>query len=253
MSEPSWDSTTPIAAPVTAQVPASEPTWEGTQDIQDVAGTPAQTALGLGERALQGLISRPGAAYLEKTLSEYGVPGLSPKEQALREEASPWLGGAAEAVGLIAPTVLTGGEAPLYTQAGLLDKIGKGATAVTGLGGKGASLGSRILGKGIAGAAENAAFAAGDVGSQIINGKSPSDAIETAIPYVTLASVIGGAGGLVFGGVPELWSASGAPEKVAQLMNTIKPASALAPEEGDWHLAGQGQYAFRDGVVYGSP
>lgn len=168
---------------------------------------------------------------LERGASALGVPGISPEDQAGRAAANPWIHGGAETVGLVAPAVASMGlssatraglevpgaisagvnAAKAYSQAGVLGDIGKGAAAAIGLGDKGAGIASRIGSTAVAGAVENALFSAGDVGSKIINGQDPAEAVQTAIPYLGLSAAIGAGIGGGLGGVSELWQATHGP------------------------------------------
>ena len=184
--------------------------------------TPGQTAIALGEKFARGLIG-PVAPAIERGL------GVSPesmmgREKALEEE-HPFLGGAAEFTGFAAPLIgslgmsavaRAGLEAPeaisagvkalnKYSQAGVLTNAGQKVAALTGLGGEGAGLLSKIGSHVVQGAVENALYTAGDIGSQIIMGQNPNEAAEAAIPAMGLSAVLGGALGGGFGVAGEAW------------------------------------------------
>ena len=193
--------------------------------LQARAGTPGQQALSLVEGAAKGLAG-PIATGAERVLSEAGVPGLTPLEQEERAAANPITHGVGEAGGLLVPALFTAGtsaagraalEAPEaasllskaagFTQGELLSQVGKAAATALGLAPEGAGVINRIGSHVVSGAIENALFSAGDIGSKIINGQSPEEAIETALPYVGLSALAGGVLGAGFGSAPELWKA----------------------------------------------
>lgn len=192
-------------------------------------GTLGQQALTIGEGVAKG-VAGPLATGAEALLSKAGVPGLSPSEQAGRESENPILSGASEALGFVGPGIATGGLSALaraglkapeaarlagkaiesYSQSGVLSKIGSLAEKMApsfGIGGQGAGIVSKIGSGVVRGVAENAAFQMGDETSKLING-DPSASVETAIPHIGMAALIGGSLGGGAGAVSSLWKAT---------------------------------------------
>lgn len=163
-------------------------------------GTPGQQALTAVEGGAKGLLG-PIATAGEAYLSQHGVPGLTPEDQAGRQAANPFIHGGAEA------TTFVGGALAGTGEAALLGEIGEGARALTGLGGEGASTISRIAASGVKTGAEMAALQAGDEVSKSIN-QDPSQSLGTAAINIGLSGIMGGAGGTVLGAVSPLFKAS---------------------------------------------
>lgn len=214
-------------------------------------GTPVQQGITALEGVARGALSAPIAAAGEAVLSRAGVPGLSPAEQAGRQQANPWESGGTEALGLAGPAIASAGlssaaraglEIPEAittgakllaenTQGGLLEKAGKAAepiAAAMGIGGPGAGVLGKIGSGIVRGAVENGLFQAGDEASKLING-DPTESVQSAIPHVGGAALIGGLLGGGAGAISSLWKATyGA--KTGELLNAI--ASRVGGIEG---------------------
>lgn len=200
MADPTWDQTTPAAPALTQSVTASgaTPTWDNTQDAEDKYGTPGQMALTAVEHGAKGFAG-PIATGAEKLASMAGVPGLTPADQAGREETNPWTAGMSEAGGL-GVGILTGtGEAKLMTAAG------EGAAKLAGLATPASKL-ARIGAGALKGAVETALYQGGDEISKRIN--DPNLAMSSAISHIGLSGLIGAAGGGLLGTISPLWSAA---------------------------------------------
>lgn len=156
-------------------------------------GTPLETLKAGAEGVAQGFLG-PVAPAVETGL------GISTKEAIKgREKANPWTHGLSEAGGFIGGALTGTGEAAL------LAKAGEAGSSALRLGGEGAGLVNRIGSAAVKGAIENSLFSAGDIGSQIVLGRDPGEAMQTALPYLGLSAIIGGAAGSALGGVGELW------------------------------------------------
>lgn len=86
------------------------------QALQDQYGHGEQQIKAGLEGALRGVITAPGAAYLEKSL------GVDPKDILNRQEANPWTAGLSEAAGFAGSSLI-----PVVGQAGLIGKVGNAA------------------------------------------------------------------------------------------------------------------------------
>ena len=156
-------------------------------------GTPLEQLKTGAEGVAQGVLG-PLAPALETGL------GISTKEAIkARQEANPWTHGISEGVGFLGGALTGTGEAAL------LEKAGVAGTKALGLGAEGAGVAGRIGSAAVKGAIENSLFSAGDIGSQIVLGRNPQEAVETALPYLGLSAVIGGVAGGALGSVSELW------------------------------------------------
>lgn len=253
-----------IAQPPTNQMqqPQVDNTPPGLDDFikdeanQEKYGSTSQQALAGIEGAAKGLAG-PIATGAERALSEAGIPGLTPEDQRGREEANPFTHYGTEAVGLIAPALLTGG-ASLGAKAGV-EGAAAALPALKAI--EGASLGgvlSRIgetvapnLGEGvlaksasgiIRGAIENMAYQSGDEMSKAIMQDPHQDTASVAAD-LGIAGLAGGALGGALGSVSPLWKAA-SETKVGQelanfkgqLLNRIdnpEPVKALTQELAD--------------------
>ena len=211
------------AVPSTAPAPDASPPpgaipVEQFQSEEDAYDTPVQQAKAIVEGLGKGLA---GALFTkgEKLL------GVNPKEVEKRAEAHPIFHYGAEAVGLIAPAIISGGvsaearagleaaelapeaistasKLAEFTQAGMLGRAGTAAAEALGL--KGAAATAVKLGT------ENALLAAGDELSKSINNNP--DTIQTAAINVGLSGLLGVGAGYGLGKVSELWKAKVGPE-----------------------------------------
>jgi hypothetical protein len=211
-------------------------------------GTPAQQTLAGVEALGQGLVG-PVSPMVEAALTDYGVPGLSPEEQLKRARANPITHYAAEAAGLVAPAVLSGGASVLaklgipgaeavlkgvtaaneFTQAGVLEKAGEAAKALTGL--EGAGLLKGVVGGMVSGATQMAILQSGDEITRMIQ-NDPDQSVQSAVASIGLQSLIGAAAGGVFGSFSPLWRATfgkSASQKSGDFAATLR----LLADQGD--------------------
>lgn len=214
-------------------------------------GTPGQQALTGVEGLAKGLVSSPVVALGERALTGMGFSGFTPEDQAGRESANPITSGATETLGLVGPAVASFGASAAaraglelpeaigagakylaeHTQGGVLEKIGKAAepyAAAMGVGGPGSGVLGKIGSAAVRGAVENAAFQTGDETAKLING-DPNESVQTAIPHVGGAALIGGILGGGIGSISSLWRAT-AGAKAGELLNAV--ASRVGGIEG---------------------
>src|SRR4051812_27445250 len=85
-----------------------------------------QQALTAVEGAAKGLLG-PLATGAERALHEAGVPGISPQDQALRQEASPYIHGGSEAVSFLGGALAGVGLPSVLSKAGALGAEAVGA------------------------------------------------------------------------------------------------------------------------------
>lgn len=175
-------------------------------------GTLGQQGLAAVEGLGKGLAG-PLATLAEKKL---GVKG---EDIEARAEENPVTHYGAEAVGLVAPALLTEGTSllPKLTQAGVLEKAGSLASKALGV--EGASKVAVKMG------VENALFTLGDEVSKAINGNPNS--IETAAMHVGLSGLLGAGIGAPLGKVSELWTSKLGPkaeEFVKDFTDSLKMA-----------------------------
>lgn len=190
--------------------------------MQDFDSLPddAQTYGGIGQTIGAGVegvgrgIAGPIFTGGEEVLSQAGVPGLDAISRSARESQHPWVSGAGEGLGLVTGALTGTGEAAV------LGKIGEAASGLgeaAGIGGKGAGIIAKIGSSAVKGAAENAAYQLGSDASNAIN---DPNSIQSAIPNMGLAAIIGGSLGAAGGTVGSLWKATAQP-KLAALLTTI--------------------------------
>lgn len=192
-------------------------------------GTTGQQILTAAEGFSKGLAG-PLATGAEAILHKAGVPGISPEEQAARAQVNPVTHGASEIIGFVAPAIATAGAsaaaragvagagaletglkaASKFTQAGVIEKVGKAVepvARVVGLGGPGAGVFAKIGSSAVRGAVENGLYQVGDETSRLINA-DPNQSVQTAIANVGLSSLVGGGLGGGAGTVSALWRAT---------------------------------------------
>ena len=145
-------------------------------------------------------------------LSDAGVPGLTPEDQAQRAEQNPATSAISEMAGFGAGAALGTGEAAV------LGKIGEAAAATASSLGK-ATIASRLAIHGIRAGAEIAALQAGNEVSKSIN-QDPNQTLGSAAVNIGLAGLIGGVGGVALGGISDLWSKG--LSKADELVNDVK-------------------------------
>jgi hypothetical protein len=177
-------------------------------------GTPGQQAATAAESFGKGLL---GPVF---TKAEQALLHNAPEVQR-RAEANPVTHYGSEALGLVAPAIVSAGvsaearvalEAPeaistaaklaRFTQAGVIGKAGEAAADLLGL--EGAAATAAKMGT------ENALLAAGDELSKQVQGNP--DSIQTAAINVGLSGLLGLGAGAALGKVSELWKAKVGPE-----------------------------------------
>ncbi len=261
-SAPEPTSNQPLASATTPGEPPGLDAFIEPELNQAKYGTPSQMAITAAEGLGRG-VAGPLAPYLETKM------GVKPEDIAGRAEANPVLHGSAEAAGLIGPVVATAGTSALaklgltgaaealpliagasrFTQAGMLAKAGEGVSALTGLGGEGAGLVSKVADSAIKGAFENALWSAGSqvgdytTGSEAFKNykKDPNQAFETAMSDIKFSGLLGGLIGGVVGGVGSKFFPE-TPKIVSELDRPDmtmgeKPPVKLSPAE-EAHLGG---------------
>lgn len=172
--------------------------------LQERYGTVPQTALAAAEGAGQSLLG-PGAPALE---IESGL--TTGKDIQNRAAASPIAHGVGQAAGLVGGAI-SGDGLPA-----IMEELGAGAAATTGLGG--------IPAAAVRSGIENAVFQGSDELSKMVYG-DPDTTAQSAIANVGLSSLIGaGAGGLL-GAASPLWEAA-AGTKVGQYLSALKNKAA---------------------------
>lgn len=162
-------------------------------ESEDKYGGTGEGALAGLEGVAHGFISKPLTNLLESGLSHLGVPDIKPEDIAGREEAHPYIHGAAETVGLGAGLLTGVGEAGL---------IAKGAAKLLPKAVEAAGLLNKFRTVGIAalkGAVESGAIQAGDeIGNAMLhdNKGDQSGAWSSALSNIGMASLLGfGVGG----------------------------------------------------------
>ena len=193
-SQVNWDQDQTATAPQPAQPGQINPehvVWD-----EDKYGTPGQMALTGLEGGAQGFLG-PIATGAEELLSRAGVPGISAPERRARAETNPELFGGSEAATMLGGALTGTGEAAL------LEGIGKGASNLVT---KGAELSRmRAAGAGaLRGGLEMLGFSSGDEISNAIN-QDPGQTAGSIVAHVGLSSLLGAAGGGLFGAVLPKW------------------------------------------------
>lgn len=179
---------------------------------EDKYGSVGQQALTVAEGLGHGFAG-PVATGAEATLSKLGIPGLSPKEQALRAEANPVEHYGSEIAGFGAGALTGTGEAAV------LGDIGKAAVGA-------APVVSKIAQTGIKVGAEMAALQAGDEVSKAIN-QDPGFSLGSAAINVGLSGILGGAGGAVLGSVSPFFKKAANKLGVSRLASDFMGESAF--------------------------
>lgn len=212
------DSANSVPASIPPTNAQQDPVAAGIQQEMNEAkySTPGQMALTALEGGARGLVSSPVVSAVEGGLSKAGFDQFSPENQQGRQETNPWLHGGTETAGLVLGALTGAGEAALLSKAG---EAAAPLSAALGLGGKGAGIFSKIGSSAVRGAAENGLYQVQDEASKLIQGR-PSAMVETALPNVGLAAIIGGTFGAGAGGVSALWKAT-AGSKTASLLSSV--------------------------------
>lgn len=218
--------------------PTSPGSFDSLEDDQDKYGSTGQQLGAATEGFARGLLSRPVVAGAESVLSHAGVPHLTPEEQAGRESGNPFLSGASEVGGFTLPAIASLGSSSLaklgiegavpaikaaskFTQAGVLGEFGEAVGKLSGLGGEGSSLISKIAASGVKTGAEMAALQASDEAAKVIN-QDPNQSLGTAAINIGLSGILGGAGGSVLGAVSPLWKAGVEKAGIPKLIDEAK-------------------------------
>lgn len=198
---PSFEATQPVSEATpsfdqTQPLKETAPSFEDTSPInEDKYGSYGQQALGVGESLSKGAAGHTLTALAERGLTNAGVPGLTPEDQAGREaylkSVNPLIPMAGEAAGFGAGILSGTGEAAL------VGKLGEGAVALAHLGQSGA-LGQKLLAGATRVGSELAALSADNEVSKAINGTSKG--VGDAISNIGLAGILGAAGGGAFKG-----------------------------------------------------
>lgn len=147
----------------------------------------------IAEGAAQGLLG-PVATGVEAGLSKYGFPGLTPENQETRAKNFPLERYGSE--------VASFGLSSLYGvgEAGLVAKLGHAAVEASDL-----AKGAKLTRAAVSGGSELAAIQAGNEVSSAIN-QDPNQTLGTAAIHMTLAGVLGAAGGAALGVPGKMWS-----------------------------------------------
>lgn len=159
------------------------------------------------EGAAEGLLG-PLAPLAERAL------GVKPEDIRKRGEFNPGIKHSAEAATFMGSLLLGTGEANLIAKGGaaiekkilgtsglkLIDAAERAAQGIE------ASRGLRIGAAGARGAIEGALFGTSSELSRMVQ-EDPNQTAEHAIANIGMSAVLGGAGGLAFGAVPEAWKA----------------------------------------------
>ena len=189
----------PTSSTIPDTIPANQ--FVSQEDaLQQKYGTLPQTALAGVEGAAQSVLG-PLAPATEL------ASGLTTKEAIQgRAAASPITHGAGEAAGLI------GGALSGVGLPALMEDIGAGAAASTGLGGIPASA--------VKAAIENSVFQGSDEFSKMVYG-DPDATAQHAAANIGLSGLIGAGAGTLLGAVSPLWEAA-AGTKVGQLLTALR-------------------------------
>ena len=201
-----------------AQTPDFIPDNEFQSD-EEKYGTPEQTIAAGAEGVAKGLFG-PVA-----TAAEVASGITTPEAIRGREEQHPYVHGAGEALGFIAPALATLGSstgvqaAAKLTQAGALSALAESI----GLHG-GETLASKVGMQAASGLIDNMLLAGGDEVSKMIL-QDPNQSVQTAVAHVGLAGLLGAGAGAALGGVSKLVDAvSGS--KIGQSVANFRGAVA---------------------------
>lgn len=166
-----------------------------------------------------------GVAGPLATLAETELLGVSPEDIRRREEDFPVTAGVSEAAGLGAGLLSGAGAlgagakaAAKYSLPSVMTKAGALAAEAVGLGevAQGAKLGYKLGSEAVKQAAEMAILQSGTEAHKMII-QDPDLAAENHIANIGLATALGGAGGLAFGAISPLWTATAGPKLEAGL------------------------------------
>lgn len=220
-SDQSVDSSQPVAGNV-FDLGAQDIQTQDQVDAQKY-GTPGQQALTVAEGLGEGFVG-PVKTAVEAGLTKLGVPGLTPRDQALRSQTNPGEHFGSELTGFGAGAFTGTGEAAL------LGKAGEAAAALSGLQEAG-TLG-KIAATGIKGGAELSALQAGDEVSKAIN-QDPNQTLGSAAINIGLSGIIGGAGGAVLGSVSPFFQKSSNKLGIDKLANDFMGETRFLQDKPD--------------------
>lgn len=189
-----------------------------------------------GKTALEGAaegVLGPVAPFLEET-----ALNVKPEDIRGREEANPGLHKLGQAGGFLG-SIATG-----FGEGKLLSEAGEAAQAMTGLGGEGAGVVSRMGAAAARGAAEMGLMQAGDEASKFIK-EDPNQSAETAVANIGLSALLGAGLSAPFGAISPLWGATKGLEAEQALQDYKNGISGtvIGPEEKEAEEAlKQGNY-----------
>ncbi len=182
---------------------------------EDKYGTTGQQALTLGEGLAKGFGTNVLTAAAEKGLSALGVPGLSPKEQELREQTNPVESGLSEAAGLGIGAFTGTGEARL------LEEAGQGALKLAGVVSKPTTIVAKAAGSLLKNGIESALYGADTAAAKLVN--DPTYTAGSALAHIGLYGAIGAGAGALLGPLLPVWAKDHAAD-VEQGINGFKDA-----------------------------
>jgi hypothetical protein len=174
---------------------------------------------GTGEQIKTGLEGAASAATFGLSTGVERALGVDPEDIRGREEVNPGVHAVGEVAGLAASSLI-----PVVGEANVLREAGVGAKALTGLGKEGASIASKAAASAVQFGVETALMQGGNEISKFIS-ENPDQSAETAIANIGISGILGGAGGAIFGAVPELWRAKNA-GKVEQAIADLQSRAA---------------------------
>lgn len=159
-------------------------------------------------------------------LAEQAVFGTTPKEQLASEQNNPGWTNLGQAAGIGLSVGLGGLGAPGY-----LSEAGDLASGLTGLGGQGSNILSKVGSAAVRGAVETGIIQSSDEAAKLFM-QDPSQHAETALQNIGLASALGGAIMAPFGAVSPLWEATQKSALGKYLNSFIGRANGEVPPPG---------------------
>lgn len=188
-----------------------QPNPEELQELMDFSkySAPSEQAKAAAEGLGRGVLPFGIATGLEKMV------GVKPEDIRGREEVNPGLAGLGEFAGVAGSTLLPGG------QGRIMEELGAGAKALSGLGGEGAGLLSRAAATGIKQATEMAIMQSGHEMDRMF-AEDPTLHMQNAIADIGMSALLGGGVGALARGAGEpLWEATKG-SKLAQIVGALK-------------------------------
>lgn len=175
----------------------------------------------LGQQIITGAEGAASAATFGGSTAVERALGVPTEDIRKRREENPASHGIGQGVGLVASAFVPGlGEAEAVnalSASSVLKGIGEAAAK---LGPEGEGIAAAIARGGMKGAAETAAFQAGDEASKMIS-QDPNQSLQTAAINVGMAGLLGGVTGGAFGAVSPLWKAANG-SKMGQALADFK-------------------------------